>query len=114
MLRHLAFVLRHVFYCNQICQTVSVKSRWAILLFFITRFMGLRAYFHTNFNGNISTKVKSKNCRALSPGNSTFSIQPYTASWITYRRSCTLLTSQAAAIGRPTGLTRKAIILAMS
>ena len=36
-------------------------------------------------------------------------IQPYTASWITYRRSCTLLTSQAAAIGRPTGLTRKAI-----
>ena len=66
-------------------------------------------YFHANLITEISTKVKSKNCRDVSPGNSAFSIQPYTASWITYRRSCTLLTSQAAAIGRPTGLTRKAI-----
>ena len=62
----------------------------------------------------ISTKVKSKNCRDVSPGNSAFSIQPYTASWITYRRSCTLPTSQAAAIGRPTGLTRKAITSRMT
>ena len=66
-------------------------------------------YFHANLITEISTKVKSKNCRDVSPGNSAFSIQPYTASWITYRRSCTLPTSQAAAIGRPTGLTRKAI-----
>ena len=66
-------------------------------------------YFHANLITEISTKVKSKNCRDVSPGNSAFSIQPYTASWIAYRRSCTLLTSKAAAIGRPTGLTRKAI-----
>ena len=71
-------------------------------------------YFHANIIREISTKVKSKNCRDVSPGNSAFSIQPYTASWITYRRSCTLPTSQAAAIGRPTGLTRKAITSRMT
>ena len=71
-------------------------------------------YFHANLITEISTKVKSKNCRDVSPGNSAISIQPYTASWITYRRSCTLLTSQAAAIGRPTGLTRKAITSRMT
>ena len=66
-------------------------------------------YFHANLITEISTKVKSKKL----PGNYSrqfcISIHPYTASWITYRRSCTLPTSQAAAIGRPTGLTRKAI-----
>ena len=66
-------------------------------------------YFHANLITEISRKVKSKNCRATTPGNPVFSIQPYTASWMAYRRSCTLPTSQAAAIGRPTGLTRKAI-----
>lgn len=66
-------------------------------------------YFHANLITEISAKVKSKNCRATTPGNPVFSIQPYTASWMAYRRSCTLPTSQAAAIGRPTGLTRKAI-----
>lgn len=66
-------------------------------------------YFHANLITEISRKVKSKNCRATTPGNSVFSIQPYTASWMANRRSCTLPTSQAAAIGRPTGLTRKAI-----
>ena len=66
-------------------------------------------YFHANLITEISTKVKSKNCRAITPGNSSLPIQPYTASWIAYRRSCTLPTSQAAAIGRPSGLTRKAI-----
>lgn len=71
-------------------------------------------YFHANLITEISTKVKSKNCRDVSPGNSAFSIQPYTASWITYRRSCTLPTSQAAAIGRTTGLTRKAITSRMT
>ena len=65
--------------------------------------------FHANIIRKISTKVKSKNCRALTPGNSSLPIQPYTASWIAYRRSCTLPTSQTAAIGRPSGLTRKAI-----
>ena len=66
-------------------------------------------YFHANLITEISRKVKSKNCRATTPGNPVFSIQPYTASWMAYRRSCTLPTSQAAAIGRPSGLTRKAI-----
>ena len=66
-------------------------------------------YFPANLITEISRKVKSKNCRATTPGNSVFSIQPYTASWMANRRSCTLPTSQAAAIGRPTGLTRKAI-----
>lgn len=66
-------------------------------------------YFHANLITEISTKIKPKKIAGQLPGNPVFSIQPYTASWMAYRRSCTLPTSQAAAIGRPTGLTRKAI-----